>query len=115
MCIRDRYYRERYALDERAIADIRSLVGLLRRAQLRHVSVHTCMIERVSPLARADEAYILEAMIRGTWGERLRPYLGGADFAELGRLCDPRHAQFALRRLDFHFLQSFTLAVAEIA
>ena len=109
------YYRERYALDQRALADIRSLVGLLRRAQLRHVSVHTCMIERVSPLARADEAYILEAMIRGTWGERLRPYLGGADFAELGRLCDPRHAQFALRRLDFHFLQSFTLAVAEIA
>jgi hypothetical protein len=73
------------------------------------------MIERVSPLARADEAYILEAIFRGTWGERLRPYLCGADFAELARLCDPLHPQFALRRPDFHFLQSFTLAVAEIA
>ena len=34
------YYRERYALDERAIADIRSLIGLLRRAQLRLSLIH---------------------------------------------------------------------------
>jgi hypothetical protein len=110
------YYRERYGLDERALADIRCLVGLLRRAQLHNVSVHTCMIERVAPLAAADKAYILEAIFRGTWGERLRPYLVRRGLRRARtRLCDPLHEQFALRRPDFHFLQSFTLAVAEIA
>jgi hypothetical protein len=44
----------------------------------------------------------------------LQPYLSSEDYAELSRLCDPRHPQFALRRPDFHFLQSFTLAVAEV-
>jgi len=109
-----RYYRERYGLDERSLADIRGLVGVLQRAQLHSVTSHTCMIERVAPLAAADEAYMLEAIFRGSWGERLRPYLHAEDFAELARLCDPRHPQFALHREDFHFLQSFTLAVAEI-
>ena len=109
-----RYYCDRYGLDERALAGIRGLVGLLRRAQLHNVTSHTCMIERVAPLAAADEAYMLEAIFRGSWGERLRPYLDAADFAELARLCDPQHPQFALRRADFHFLQSFTLAVAAI-
>jgi SAM-dependent methyltransferase len=109
------YYRERYGLDERDLADIRSLVGLLRRAKLHNVRTQTFMIERLAPLAAADETYLLEAIFRGTWGERLRPYLCGEDFDELARLCDPLHRQFALRRPDFHFLQSFTLAVGEIA
>ena len=30
------------------------------------------------------------------------------------RLCDPRHSSYALRRPDFHFLQSFTLVTGEI-
>jgi SAM-dependent methyltransferase len=110
-----RYYLERYGLDERALTDIRCLVGHLRRAGLHNVRAHTCMIERLAPLAAADRAYILGAIFRGTWGERLRPYLRDADFAQLARLCEPRHPQFALRREDFHFLQSFTLAVAQIA
>jgi hypothetical protein len=29
-------------------------------------------------------------------------------------LCDPQHPQFALRRPDFHFLQSFTLVTGEV-
>jgi SAM-dependent methyltransferase len=110
-----RYYFERYGLDERRLADIRALVGLLRRAKLRNVRAQTFMIERVSPLAAADESYLLEAIFRGTWGERLRPYLSSDDFDQLTRLCDPQHCEFALRRPDFHFLQSFTLAVAEVA
>jgi SAM-dependent methyltransferase len=109
-----RYYRDRYGLDERDLADVRGLVGLLRRAQLHNVTAQTSMIERVAPLAATDEAYLLEAIFRGSWGERLQPYLKAEDFAELSRLCDPQHPQFALRREDFHFLQSFTLAVAEI-
>jgi SAM-dependent methyltransferase len=105
------YYRDRYALSERDLADTRSIVGLLRRASLHDVAVQTLIIERVSPLNPADEAYLLEAIFRGTWGERLRPYLSGEDYEELAALCDPEHPAYALRRADFHFLQTFTIAV----
>jgi SAM-dependent methyltransferase len=110
-----RYYRDRYGLTERELAGTRALVGLLRRAQLRNVRATTFIIERVAPLADADEAYLLEAIFRDTWGERLRPYLSAEDFAELTRLCDPGEPSFALRRPDFHFLQTFTLVVGELA
>ena len=109
------YYRDRYSLSERDLANTRSIMGLLRRAELRDVRVQTFIIERVAPLNEADEAYLLEAIFRGTWGERLRPYLSDEDYAELCALCDPRQAAFALRRADFHFLQTFTLAVGQIA
>jgi SAM-dependent methyltransferase len=108
-----RYYRDRYDLTERQLAHTRSIVGLLRRAALRNVRVRTFIIERVSALNDADEAYLLEAIFRDTWGERLRPYLSREDYAELSALCDPRHPAFALSRPDFHFLQTFTLAVGE--
>jgi SAM-dependent methyltransferase len=109
------YYRDRYALAERDLADIRSIVGLLRRAELRNVRVQTFVIERVSPVSEADEGYLLEAIFRDTWGERLRPYLSAQDYDELSALCDPVHPAFALRRPDFHFLQTFTLAVGQAA
>jgi SAM-dependent methyltransferase len=109
-----RYYRDRYGLAERDLADTRALVGLLRRAALCEVRAHTSIIERVSPLSPADERYLLEAIFRDTWGERLRPYLSAEDFAELTALCDPRHPSYALQRADFHFLQTFTLAVGQV-
>jgi hypothetical protein len=109
-----RYYRDRYGLAERELADTRSIVGLLRRAALRNVRVQTFIIERVSPLSDADQAYLLEAIFRDTWGERLRPYLTIEDYDELTALCDARHPAFALHRTDFHFLQTFTLAVGEV-
>jgi SAM-dependent methyltransferase len=109
------YYRHRYGISERELAGTRAIVGLLRRAALRSVRVQTFIIERVFPLNDADEAYLLEAIFRDTWGERLRPYLSGGDYDELAALCDPRHSAFALRRADFHFLQTFTLAVGQVA
>jgi len=105
------YYRDRYQVSERDLTGVRSLVGLLQRSGLRDITVRTVMIERTSPLRPADESYLLEAIFRNTWGERLRPYLSSEDFDALTRLCDPEHPEFALRRPDFHFLQSFTLAV----
>jgi len=108
------YYRDRYELSERDLADTRSIVGLLRRSALRDVTAQTLIIERVSPLNPADDAYLLEAIFRGTWGERLRPYLSGEDYDELTALCDPRHPAFALRRTDFHFLQTFTVAIGQV-
>jgi SAM-dependent methyltransferase len=109
-----RYYRERYELDERQLSGVRSLLGLLQRAGLQQVGVRSLLIERVAPLSPADEAYLLEVIFRGTWGERLRGYLSAADFAALRRLCDPGDKAYALRRPDFHFLQSFTLAVGRV-
>jgi SAM-dependent methyltransferase len=109
-----RYYRDRYGLSERDLTDTRSIVGLLRRAALRNVRAQTLIIERVSPLNPADEAYLREAIFRDTWGERLRPYLSSEDYDELAALCDPRHPAFALRRTDFHFLQTFTVAIGQV-
>ena len=107
------YYRGRYHLEERDLASVRAIVGVLRRAQLHNVTARTVMIERVSPVDGTTESYLLEAIFRDTWGERLRPYLSDDDYAELVRLCDPQHPHFALRRPDFHYLQSFTLVTGE--
>lgn len=108
-----RYYRERYGLHEQRLAGVRALIGWLRRASLRTVTARTFIIERVSPLDPATESYLLDGIFRGTWGERLRPYLEPTDYEKLRLLCDPGAPQFALRRPDFHFLQTFTLAVGE--
>jgi SAM-dependent methyltransferase len=105
------YYRDRYRLDERELTAIRSLVGLLRKARLSQVSVRTFVIERISPLSASDQAYLLEAIFQDTWNERLRPYLSGEDYEQISRLCDPQSPAFALRRPDFHFLQTFTVVV----
>ena len=110
-----RYYRERYGLDERELSAVRALAGTLRQAGLADVEVRTVAIERLAPLGTADVDYLLQAIFRATWGERLRPYLDADDYAELARLCDPADAGFALRRPDFHFLQTFTLAVGRRA
>lgn len=108
------YYRDRYRLDERDLAAVRATVGLLRRAGLKNVRSRTFMIERLSPLRPEDERYLVETIFRDTWGTRLRPYLADDDHDTLMRLCDPAHPDFSLRRADFHFLQTFTLAVGTI-
>jgi SAM-dependent methyltransferase len=108
------YYRDRYDLDERDLKGVRSLVGILQQAKLQKIAVRTVVIERMSPLDAASESYLNETIFRGTWGERLRPYLPPGDFAELAQLCDPLHPHYALRRPDFHFLQTFTLATGEL-
>ncbi len=108
------YYRDRYSLDERDLTSVRAIVGVLRRANLQNVTARTVLIERVSPVDAATKCYLLETVFRDTWGERLRPYLSDGDYAQLARVCDPQHSQFALRRPDFHFLQSFTLVTGEI-
>jgi SAM-dependent methyltransferase len=103
------YYRDRYRLSERDLTNVRSLVGWARTARLRDVNARTITIERIAPLRPADRAYLLQAVFRATWGQRLQPYLSAADYAELHALCDPKDTRFALTRPDFHFLQCFTL------
>ncbi|MGH8146804.1 MAG: class I SAM-dependent methyltransferase [Rhodanobacteraceae bacterium] len=106
------YYRDRYGRSERDFAVVRSLIGWLQKTGLRQVSVRTRMIERTQPLSEADKRYLLDTIFRDTWGERLRDYLSRDDHEELSRLCDPDHQRYALRRHDFHFLQTLTIAVA---
>ena len=108
------YYRDRYSVSERDLATTRGLVGLLQRAGVSRVQTRTLVIERLAPLEPAAERYLLDGVFRGTWGERLRPYLSGEDYAELGCLCDPENPKFALRRPDFHFLQTFSLVVGDL-
>ncbi|AIF48846.1 hypothetical protein HY57_17165 [Dyella japonica A8] len=108
------YYRDRYQVNEKELTAVRATVGLLRQTGFRNVTANTFMIERVTPLSLEDENYLVEAIFRDTWGPRLQPYLSGEDYGELSRLCDPLHTDFALRRPDFHFLQTFTLVIGEI-
>lgn len=109
-----RYYQERYALDERELAGARNIIGWMQEASLRNIAPRTFVIERTAPLAASDHEYLLEAIFRGTWGNgRLRPYLAPADYEALQRLSDPGDRDFALRRPDFHFIQTFTLLVGE--
>jgi SAM-dependent methyltransferase len=107
------YYSERYRLSEQDLTALRGIFGLLHAAGLGSIRVRTFVIERHAPLDPQTHEWLLEAIFRGTWGERLRPYLSLADHEELRRLCDPEQPQFALHRPDFHFLQTFTLAVGE--
>src|SRR6516165_7902413 len=107
------YYRDRYRLSEQELTAVRGLLGLLQQAGLANAAARTFVVERFAPLDTRARDWLLEAIFRGTWGERLRPYLTAADYEELTRLCDPQHPQFALHRPDFHFVQTFTLAVGE--
>jgi SAM-dependent methyltransferase len=108
------YYRDRYALSEQQLTGVRAIVGWLRSAGLLNVTVRTWPIERIAPLDGASEEYLREVIFRGTWGERLRPYLSDQDFQQLVRLCDPQAPEYALRRTDLHVLQTFTLAIGEL-
>jgi len=107
-------YRDRYALDERDTTGARAVVGVLRRAGLTKLEAKTLVIERTSPLAPADVEYLTGLLVKNISGEKLKPYLSGADHEELTHLCDPSDVAFALRRPDFHFLQTFTLLVATV-
>ncbi|HEX3846954.1 MAG TPA: methyltransferase domain-containing protein [Steroidobacteraceae bacterium] len=109
-----RYYRDKYGLCERDLTAVRSIVGALRAAGLRDVAARSILIERISPLDPAAERYLEDTIFASTWGERLRPYLGAEDYAELARLCDRADPAFALRRPDFHFLQTYTLVTAHV-
>jgi SAM-dependent methyltransferase len=104
------YYLDRYGVEESDIAGARAVLGFLRQAGLEKVTVRTLLIERTSPLDAATERYLSEAIFRDTWGERLRRFLSAEDYAQLSALCNPRADEYALRRPDFHFIQSFTVA-----
>jgi SAM-dependent methyltransferase len=108
------YYQQRYTIPAPALNSVRALVGLARQAPLRQLAVHTVLIERVAPLARADRSYLGEAIFRDTWGQRLQPFLAPEDYASLQTLCDPAHRNFALDRPDFHYLQSLTIVACAV-
>jgi SAM-dependent methyltransferase len=110
-----RYYENRYGIDERDLKSVRGLVGTLRDAGLQNVAARTVIIERAWPLDEASKAYLGETIFRGTWGKRLRPYLSPDDYAELSDLCESESSNYALRRTDFHFLQTLTLVMGEVS
>jgi ubiquinone/menaquinone biosynthesis C-methylase UbiE len=108
------YYRGRYALTLDDTARIRGLVGLLQRANLRVGRVRTLVVERVQPLTETDREYFEEAIFRGSWGERLRPFLTDAQWQALCNNTDPASAMYCLDREDFHHLQTLTVCEAHM-
>jgi ubiquinone/menaquinone biosynthesis C-methylase UbiE len=105
------YYRERYGLQLDDTARVRGLVGLLQRAKLRVGRVRTLVIERVQPLVDADRAYFEEAIFRGSWGERLRPFLTPEQWTALCNNTHPASPGYCLDREDFHHLQTLTVCI----
>jgi SAM-dependent methyltransferase len=109
-----RYYRDKYDLDERDVAGMRGLIGLAQRAGLADVTARTLVIERTAPLDDVDREYLSEAVFRGYWGERLRPYMSEADWLEVQRLCEPESAAYCLDRPDFHHIQTLTMVTGRL-
>lgn len=105
------YYRERYGLKPDDTSRLRGLVNLLQRANLRVGRVHTLVIERVQPLAEVDRAYFEETIFRGTWGERLRPFLNAGQWQALCNTTDPASVDYCLDREDFHHIQTLTVCI----
>jgi len=105
------YYRERYGLRLEDTAPMRNLLGLMKRAGLRVQRVRTITVERVQPLTEADRAYFEETIFRGTWGERLRPFLNPEQWRALCRNTDPASDGYCLDRDEFHHLQTLTVCV----
>ena len=95
---------------------MRALVGVLRAADLQNVTARTVMIERVSPRgcrhgALSGSTRFSEAPGASVCGPicRKRTMLNLLALVRSASI-----SQFALRRPDFHFLQSFTLVTGEI-
>ena len=108
-----RYYRDKYGLDERDLTMTRNLIGVMMSAGLTIVHVQTFVIERWAPISAVDEAYFIECVFRGYWGDRVRRYLSDADWHTLQVLCDPASPEYSLRRHDFHHLQTYTVVVGK--
>jgi SAM-dependent methyltransferase len=108
------FYRDRYDISEHHVAHVRGLFGMLKRAGLRDVTAQTFIIERTFPLNPTDEGYLIDVVFRQARPERLKPYLSDEDFGQLTQLFDPENPAFALRRDDFHFLQTFSLVVGGV-
>ncbi len=108
-------YRARYGLVERETSGVRRVVGWLRDAGLADVRVTTRVIERTQPLGPADERYLREYVFGRAWGEAARSLLSAEDRAALDRLTDPDGPDYALRRPDFHYLQTLTVAAGRAA
>jgi SAM-dependent methyltransferase len=106
------YYRARYGLRVDDTARLRGLIGLLQRAGLRVGRVRTIVIERIQPLTETDRAYFEEAIFRGTWDERLRPFLTPAQWQALSNNIDQASPEYCLDREDFHHLQTLTVCEA---
>jgi SAM-dependent methyltransferase len=105
------YYRERYGLAASDTAGIRNLVGLLRSAGFEVGRVRTYPIERTQPLGAADRDFFAETVFVGYWGEKLRPWLSGDEWAALQRNIAPASPDYCLDRPDFHHIQTLTVCV----
>ena len=69
-------------------------------------------LDAFTALSEADRAYFDETIFRGTWGERVRPFLTTAQWQALCHNTDPASSEYCLDRDDFHHIQTLTVCEA---
>ena len=108
------YYRDKYGLSHQQITNQRNVYGWMLAAGFESVAVRTIVSERVQPLSEVDIDYFQHSVFAGHWGNRVQSYLDDADWLELVRLTDPESATYALKRPDFHALQTTTIVTGTV-
>ena len=103
------YYRDRYGLSHSQITNQRNIYGWMLASGFERVEVQTFVSERVQPLAQSDIDYFQHSVFEGHWGERIRHYLDDGDWQQLVNLTNPDSDEYALRRPDFHAIQTSTV------
>lgn len=109
-----RYYRDRYGLEPSDTAGVRGLIGHFRVAGFASPTARTYVLERTQPLTDDARDYFRHTVFDGTWGDRLAPYLSGADREKLHRNCASDSPDYCLDRPDFHHLQTLTVCEGRV-
>ncbi len=108
------YYRDKYGVTHREITGQRNIYGWMLGAGFEDVTIQTYVAERVPPLEEADLDYFQHSVFEGYWGEKLQPYLDAGDWEELVTLTDLDSDAYALRRPDFHAMQTCTVVTGHV-
>jgi SAM-dependent methyltransferase len=87
----------------------RHLPEWLRRAGLRHISIHTYNVEDVAPMPLEIEEYWQLSL--NYQGQQIRPFLSMEDWQTYSRAFDSSSPDYLLNRAGFYCLEPLTVAV----
>jgi|GEM_PF-846513 len=107
-----RYYRQEYGLEGAPALAWRRGVGWLREAGFERVRPRTLVIERTAPLDEAARSYLEQAVFGGYWQSRIDAFLTVPQAQRLRQWLNPDSPEYALKRPDFHFIQTLTCFIA---
>jgi demethylmenaquinone methyltransferase/2-methoxy-6-polyprenyl-1,4-benzoquinol methylase len=84
----------------------------LGEAGLEACSLQTYLLTRRAPLPAAARDYIEKVVFGRNWGDRLRSFLGDADWRRRTMLCEPDSPGYILGRPDYYCLYPITVFTA---